>query len=109
MWFPPEGKMPWMFSPPSVFQYLSHSQANLTAIGPIVYQDSDEEKHQDSTPTDDYFPHEREKQIVDHKKSTLKNKYSDTELKPDSSLPPVIWRRNQNRRKQLAAVSIFLF
>ncbi|RXG53754.1 hypothetical protein Avbf_04105, partial [Armadillidium vulgare] len=32
-----------------------------------------------------------------------KSKYSDTELRPDSSLPPVIRRRNQNRRKQLAA------
>lgn len=31
-----------------------------------------------------------------------KNKYSNTILKPDSSLPPVIRRRNQNIRKKLA-------
>ena len=33
-----------------------------------------------------------------------KSKYSTAELKPDSTLPPVIRRRNRNRRKQLAEV-----
>ena len=33
--------------------------------------------------------------------SLRKSKYSKAELKPDSTLPPVIRRRNRNRRKQL--------
>lgn len=37
----------------------------------------------------------------------LRSKYSDADLKTDSSVPPVIRLRNKNRKKELAAVSCF--
>ena len=60
----------------------------------------------DFSRTDDYSPDTDQKDLtsVSSKEtdSKGKNKYSDSTLRPDSSLPPVIRRRNRNRRKQLA-------
>lgn len=69
-----------------------HGTQNFLQMDPQDYSPDTDQKDASPQPL----------KTVDDTTAAVKKKYSDASLKPDSSLPPVIRRRNRNRRKMLA-------
>lgn len=83
--------------PPTLIEGLSnksqeHMNQGFLKLDPQDYSPDTDQKDASPQPL----------KTVDDTTAAVKKKYSDASLKPDSSLPPVIRRRNRNRRKMLA-------